>query len=136
MADHARQSFLAPLAAVACGGAIGTTLRHVFSATFPADPGAFAWATFTENVVGSFLLGYAIVAILERMPPTRHLQPFLCTGVLGSFTTFSNYSVEIVSMLENGRPGIGIVYALASIVVSLLAAITGMTVSRMHGGRP
>ncbi len=114
------------LLAVAAGGAIGATARHAFSATFPADPGTFAWATFTENIIGSFLLGFALVVVIERMPRTRLVQPFLCTGVLGSFTTFSNYSVEIIEMLHNGRPLVGVVYALSSIVFGLIAAMCGM----------
>lgn len=116
------------LLAVAAGGAIGATARYVFSATFPADPGTFAWATFTENIIGSFLLGFALVVVMERLPRTRLVQPFLCTGVLGSFTTFSNYSVEIIEMLHNGRPLIGVVYAMSSIMCGLVAAMCGMAV--------
>lgn len=138
MTDDAPRPLLAPLAAVACGGAIGATMRHIFSSTFPADPGTFAWATFTENAIGSFLLGFALVAILERMPPTprlRYLQPFACTGVLGSFTTFSNYSVEIVAMLENGQPAVGVVYAIASIAAGMIAAMLGMILARIENGK-
>lgn len=133
MADAGSRPFLAPLIAVACGGAIGATLRYIFSTTFPNDPSAFAWATFTENVIGSLMLGYMLVVILERLPPMRHVQPFLCTGVLGSFTTFSNFSVEIITNLENGHPRVGVGYALASVVAGLIAAIIGMAVARHIG---
>lgn len=117
------------VAAVALGGMIGAVLRVGLAQAFPVEPGRLPWTTLAENVVGAFLLGLILVLVLERWRPPRDVRPFLCTGVLGSFTTFSNYTVETVA-LAPGHAWIGLVYALVSIVAGLAAAALGMSLAR------
>lgn len=117
------------IAAVAAGGMIGAVLRVGLAQGFPPDPGGVPWITFIENIVGAFLLGLILVAVLERWRPRRQVQPFLCTGILGSFTTFSNYTVEIVT-LGPQHLYLAVLYAFLSIAAGLVAAILGMTIAR------
>lgn len=117
------------VAAVALGGTIGAVLRVGLARAFPVEPGRLPWTTLAENVAGAFLLGLVLVLVLERWRPRRDVRPFLCTGVLGSFTTFSNYTVEIAA-LAPGYAWTGVVYALVSIIAGLGAAWLGMRIAR------
>jgi fluoride exporter len=133
-ARHPRRALMLPplgnLLAVAAGGMIGAALRVGFAVAFPALPGRFPWTTFAENVLGAFLLGMLLVLLLERWRPTRQVHPFLCTGILGSFTTFSNFSVEWVRLAGGERPWLAVVYPLASMIVGLVAALAGVVLAR------
>jgi fluoride exporter len=122
------------LAAVAAGGALGATLRHAFLVAFPPVPGAFPATIFVENVVGAFLLGLVATLLLERWRPRWDLRPFLCTGLLGSFTTFSNVSLDLWVLGTDGRAGVALIYAGASVVAGLAAAVAGMVVARRVSG--
>jgi iron complex transport system ATP-binding protein len=118
------------IAAVAAGGMIGAGMRHGFTVLFPAVPGSFPLTTFAENVTGAFLLGLLLVLILERLRPSRHVHPFLCTGILGSFTTFSTFSFEMIELMQTGHPLTAGTYAAASVFAGLLAALAGMRLAR------
>lgn len=113
--------------AVGAGGVIGATARVGFVKLFPNHAAGVPWTTLAENVVGAFLLGLVLVAVLERLNTKRHLRPFLATGVLGSFTTFSNYTVEIVT---RGDLGVAMLYAILSIALGLAAAACGILLGR------
>jgi len=133
-ATHPRRGPLLPplrnILAVAAGGMIGAALRVGFVVAFPVVPGHFPWTTFVENVLGAFLLGLLLVLLLERWRPSWQVHPFLCTGILGSFTTFSNFSVEWVALAGSERPWLAMIYPLASIVAGLAAALLGMVMAR------
>ncbi|MFA9476888.1 CrcB family protein [Phycisphaerales bacterium AB-hyl4] len=119
------------VAAVAAGGMIGAVLRVGFVVVFPNSAGQFPWTTFVENVVGAFLLGWVLVMLLERWRPRwSSVQPFLCTGVLGSFTTFSNFSVEWTLLANDGRLWLAVGYPAASVAAGLAAAGLGMLLAR------
>lgn len=123
---HATFPPLRFIGAVALGGAIGAVLRHLFVLAFPQDPGAFPTVTFAENVTGAFLLGVVLIALLRSPRLSDRWRPFLATGVLGSFTTFSNVSVQILELGVEGRIGIALLYIAASLVVGLGAAAGGI----------
>jgi fluoride exporter len=123
---HATYPPLPYLVAVAAGGAIGAVARHLFVLAFPHDAGAFPAVTFAENVVGAFLLGVVLVALLRSPLLSMRWRPFMATGVLGSFTTFSNVSVQILELMAEGRAGTAALYVLASLAVGLGAAAAGI----------
>src|SRR5207344_1211912 len=77
------------LAVIAVGGMLGATARFKVAEALPTVPGRFPWATFWTNMSGSFLLGFLLIVLLERFPPTRYVRPFLATGILGAYTTMS-----------------------------------------------
>lgn len=124
---------------IAVGGAIGATTRAVLERTFPAEPGGWPWTTFLINISGSLILG-ALLEILLRSGPDagwrRTVRLGCGTGILGGYTTYSSFAVEVVRLAQDGRAGIGIAYALVSVALGLLAALAGiLVVTAIHRGR-
>ena len=113
---------------VALGGAIGASARfavnllalRLFGTAFPA-------ATLCVNVLGSLAMGVLAVLLLERASP---LAPFVLTGVLGGFTTFSAFSLDAITLLERGDVLAGVGYVLLSVVLSVLALYLGLLITR------
>ncbi len=115
---------------VALGGAIGASARYLTSVgTMRLIGPGFPWATLAVNVAGSFLMG-ALVVVLAREGGTRTFGPFLMTGVLGGFTTFSAFSLDAMTLWERGQAGLATAYVLASVVLSLMAIVAGMALLR------
>ncbi|WP_406208086.1 MULTISPECIES: fluoride efflux transporter CrcB [unclassified Streptomyces] len=112
----------APIVAmVALGGAIGATARYTASLWWPAQPGGFPWATFWINVVGCAMIGVLMVIITEVRPAHRLVRPFVGTGVLGGFTTFSTYAVDTQHLVDSGHPSTGPAYLAATLIAALTA---------------
>lgn len=116
--------------AVAAGGALGALARFGTDRLLPRPEG-LPLPTFTVNVLGCFLMGLLVAAILRR--PNAHpvLRPFLAVGVLGGFTTFSTYAAEIRAALVDGRVGLALAYAVVTVVACVGAAWLGLVL----GGR-
>lgn len=119
------------LAAIALGGALGATARFELAEAMPTPAGQFPWATFWTNVAGSFLLGFLLVVLLERFPPTRLVRPFLATGVLGAFTTMSTYQVETALLVKDGHAATAVIYSVGSLAAGLGVAYIGMIAGRL-----
>ncbi|MFE1783973.1 fluoride efflux transporter FluC, partial [Streptomyces sp. NPDC059506] len=92
----------AVLGAVAVGGALGAAARHGAALLWPVPAGAFPWSTLGVNAVGSGLIGVLMVLVAERGAGHPLVRPFLGTGVLGGFTTFSAYAAHLGG---GGHPG-------------------------------
>ena len=118
------------LAVIAAGGMIGASARYAIAHVLPPATGRFPWATFVENLSGSFLLGLLLVALLERFPPSRYLRPFLATGILGAFTTMSTYQLETALLIKDGRAVTATAYALTSLAGGLALAYAGIRAGR------
>lgn len=114
---------------VALGGAIGASGRYLtgLAATRIMGPG-FPWGTLTVNVVGSFLMGLLAVVLMAKFD--NKLAPFLMTGVLGGFTTFSAFSLDAIKLIEGDQMSTAILYILASVLISLLALVAGLALAR------
>ncbi len=119
------------LASVAAGGAIGAALRYMVAVKALAlfGPG-FPWGTLFVNIVGSFAMGLVFEFFADRITPNT-VQLFLMTGILGGFTTFSAYSLEVVSMMGNRDYVIAALYATGSVLASALALLAGLYLMRM-----
>jgi CrcB protein len=116
---------------VAAGGAIGATLRYLSVVWFLRVLPGFPWGTLFVNVVGSGAMGVLAVVIMERMPDGwSRLAPFLMTGVLGGFTTFSAFSLDLLGLVERGRMVEAAGYLGGSVVLSVLALWAGLTLAR------
>ena len=116
--------------AAALGGALGALARWGVAEALPHDPGAWPWATLLVNLVGCLVLGLLIGRVLERSPGPPWLRPFLATGVLGGFTTYSAFAVETVQLTEAGRVGAAAGYVLASVAGGVLATAVGLGAGR------
>ena len=117
------------LLTVAAGGAIGSSLRYLVNVSAMRLFGpAFPWATLTVNVIGSFLIGALVVWFANR--DLMRLAPFLMTGVLGGFTTFSAFSLDTVTLWQRGEATTAMIYVAASIILSLAALLAGMATVR------
>lgn len=110
---------------------MGATARYGIALRFPQRVGQFPWATFAINVTGCLLLGILVVVLAERFPPNRYARPFLGTGILGGYTTFSTYAVETVLLLKDHYIDRAVAYALASVVTGLAAAWLGIVIGRL-----
>lgn len=120
---------------IALGGAVGACLRHLLGWQVTRLTGmGFPWGTLTVNVLGSFVMGLAAMYLVRRTDPDlQHLAPFLMTGLLGGFTTFSAFSLETVLLVERGRPGLAVTYAAGSVVLSVGAFAAALALLRPSG---
>lgn len=123
------------LLAVAAGGALGTVCRYGLAQLLPPEPGKFPWETLAVNVCGSLALGALLVVFLARFPPSRLLRPFVVTGFLGAFTTYSTFAVETVVLASDGHRAIAAAYVIVSLVGGLGAAGAGVASARTLIGR-
>ena len=82
---------------------------------------------------GSLVLGAVLVLIAERFPPSLYVRPFLATGVIGAYTTYSTFAVETDVLIKDGHIGVALAYLAASVVVGLGAVWLGMAAA--HVGR-
>ncbi|TCO71524.1 fluoride efflux transporter CrcB [Rhodovulum euryhalinum] len=114
---------------VALGGAIGAVGRYLTGvATIRLMGPGFPWGTLTVNVVGSFLMGVVVVVLAKKFG--NAYAPFLMTGMLGGFTTFSAFSLDALTIYERGQVHLAATYVLASVVLSLAAIAAGLAVAR------
>ncbi|MEU8785619.1 CrcB family protein [Streptomyces sp. NPDC048637] len=109
---------------VAVGGGIGAAARYGAALLWPTGKGSFPWTTLGVNAVGCALMGVLMVLITEVWSAHRLVRPFLGTGILGGFTTFSTYAVDIQRLIGAGHPAEAMAY-LAGTVVAALAAVGG-----------
>jgi len=118
------------LAVIALGGMLGASARYGLARAMPVEPERFPWATFATNVSGSFALGLLLVLLVEHGLGGRYARPFLATGVLGAYTTMSTFAVETSLLVKDGDALLGVVYAVASVVVGLAGAVAGIRLGR------
>lgn len=118
------------------GGAIGSALRFLVYAAMarPQIVGGalvFPWATFTVNIVGSFLMGFVAVLVALRLGGSSEWRTFLATGVLGGFTTFSAFSLDLMNLMTDDGLNIRFfAYAVGSVVLGFVALMIGMALAR------
>ena len=109
------------------GAGIGGALRHGVNRLSLAwfGPG-FPWGTLFVNVAGGLLIGAVAGLMAERVTGSQELRLFLTTGLLGGFTTFSAFSLEVALMWQRGEYGAALAYSLASVIVSVAAVFAGL----------
>ena len=124
---------------VAIGGVIGALARWTLDTAIPrTEPSQWPWATLAINLSGSFVLGLLLVALLLRVPATlsessrlaRWSRPFLITGILGGFTTFSAYAMQVRDLVASGNVVHGLLYAVISVVGGVVAVAVGSMIAR------
>ncbi|MCF3123474.1 fluoride efflux transporter CrcB [Streptomyces arenae] len=107
--------------AVAVGGAIGACARYAASLTWPVTADGFPWSTLVVNAVGCALIGVLMVLVGELGTAHPLVRPFLGTGVLGGFTTFSTYAVDIQRLVSGGHVRTGLAYLFLTLLAALAA---------------
>lgn len=115
---------------VALGGAIGASARYAVGVGIVrlVGLGGFPLGVITVNILGSFLMGFFVVAAAHR--GLTHLSPFVMTGVLGGFTTFSAFSLEAVTLYERGDLSAAVLYVVASVVCAIFGLLLGLWLAR------
>lgn len=121
----------AVLAVVAAGGALGAAARFEVVDLSAVPSGHFPWATLAINATGSFVLGLLAVVVATRLPSDRYLRPFVATGLLGGYTTYSTFAVEADLLLKDGHGALAAAYVAASLSTCVLAAAAGMLAARV-----
>lgn len=119
--------------AVGIGGGVGAILRYLVGAVFLQRFGpGFPWGTFFINVTGSFFIGViAQLALTRAFGITPGVRLFAATGVLGGYTTFSTFSLDTATLVEDGAASVALLYAAGSVMAGLFAAYLGQVVARL-----
>ncbi|MCX8282186.1 fluoride efflux transporter CrcB [Phyllobacterium sp. 0TCS1.6C] len=116
---------------VATGGAIGSVLRYgvgllmtrLFGVSFP-------FGTLTVNVAGGFLMGLFIELLARKFNGLPELRLFVAVGILGGFTTFSSFSLDVAVLWERGETSSVMIYVFASVLLSIGALFFGLWLAR------
>ncbi|SMD26492.1 fluoride efflux transporter CrcB [Kibdelosporangium aridum] len=122
------------LGVIALGGGLGGVARYGMGVLLPVQPGHFPWGTFVINVTGCLLIGVVMVLVTEVWSAHRLVRPFFGVGVLGGFTTFSTYAVEIHGLLQPGTVGIAFAYLAGTLIGAMLAVAVGAWLTRAMAG--
>ncbi|WP_457300605.1 fluoride efflux transporter CrcB [Phyllobacterium sp. P5_D12] len=117
---------------VASGGAIGSVARYLVGVGMARAFGvAFPYGTLAVNVIGGFLMGLFIELLARRFEGSPELRLFIAIGILGGFTTFSSFSLDVVVLWQRGELAIALFYMLASVILSIGALFFGLWLARM-----
>jgi fluoride exporter len=113
---------------VGLGGALGSMLRYAFYLAITVKQ--FPLATLVVNITGSFIIGIVLALSVKDEGFANNWKLFLATGVCGGFTTFSAFSAENISLLENEKYIAALTYIALSIVLGIAAAWLGFTIAK------
>ncbi len=122
------------LAVIAVGGALGALGRYGIGLALPHQRGSFPTATFAINILGCLLIGVVIVVLTEWGDAPALARPFLATGILGGFTTFSTFATDAVELLAIGPSPTAIGYLIGTPAAAILATWSGVRLTRALGG--
>ncbi|MGN6818381.1 MAG: fluoride efflux transporter CrcB [Sphingomonas sp.] len=115
---------------VMAGGAVGSAARYGVGKLALGWLGPnYPWGTLAVNLIGGFLMGL-LAGILARTGGSEHTRLLLGIGALGGFTTFSSFSLDAILMIERGQWTTALLYALVSVVGSVLALFAGLHLVR------
>ena len=113
------------------GGGIGAALRHGCNLVISRALGtAFPFATLTENVLGSLIMGALAAYFAFKGDATQSWRLFLTTGILGGYTTFSAFSLDSALLYERGELGLAALYVIGSVVLSIAGLFGGLALVR------
>ncbi len=115
---------------VALGGAVGAMGRYFVASALVRVEG-FPWATLTVNVTGSFFMGLLAGLVTAAWSASPAVRLFLMVGVLGGYTTFSAFSLEVVSLTEQGRWDLALLYTGLSVVLCVAGLACGLWLARL-----
>ena len=109
--------------AVGLGGALGAIFRYLLGQIIPKLGSGFPIATFAVNLIGCFAIGLVVGLAGKHSNIDPRVILFLQTGICGGFTTFSTFSLESLTLIEEGKIAIGILYIVLSVLLGLFALL-------------
>lgn len=112
------------------GGGLGTLCRYLTYQMYNKLEFMFPFGTLTVNVVGSFLIGFLSVLLLNKFHLSQLYQALILTGFLGGFTTFSTFNLDILNLMQEGHILRAIVYILLSFALGLIAVACGYLLAK------
>jgi fluoride exporter len=115
---------------VMAGGAMGAGARYALARALAGGSASWPWPTFLANVVGGLLMGLLAAHVLRSTADVENVRLFVGVGLLGGFTTFSAFSLEMAVMVERGEAGLAIGYALVSVLLALAAVFAGLALGK------
>jgi CrcB protein len=116
---------------VAVGGAVGSVMRHLVGlASLRLLGPAYPWGTLAVNLAGGFAMGLFIELLARRLGGSTEWRLFVATGIMGGFTTFSAFSLDVAVLWERGQAAAAAGYALASVAGAILALFLGLWLGR------
>ncbi|WP_210395297.1 fluoride efflux transporter CrcB [Motiliproteus sediminis] len=116
---------------IALGGAVGALGRFWVGSVLIRNPDhVIPLGTLTVNVLGSALMGVCYVLILEKAQLPPEMRPLLMVGFLGAFTTFSTFSLETLTMIQQGHMLAAVIYISLSVICCVAAAAAGCALTR------
>ncbi len=118
------------VAVISAGGVIGALCRYQVGRTWPVPPAGFPWSTLMVNVSGCLLIGVLLTVLADRPGAHPLIRPFLATGVLGGYTTFSAYTVDLHRLATTGHPGTAALYLAGTLAAALAATAFGVRLGR------
>jgi fluoride exporter len=114
------------------GGGLGAALRHginILAARYAGT--SFPYGTLVINVVGSLAMGLVVEYFALKAGLPQRMRLFLTTGILGGFTTFSAFSLEVALLYERGQIAGAAIYVVASVVLAVGALFVGLAIVRI-----
>ena len=119
------------LGAVMLGGGVGAGLRYLVGSVALRLLGAhFPWGTFFVNVLGCFAMGLLVGLMAQKLDLNPHMKAFLTTGLLGGFTTFSAFSLDIANLMERKETWLAFLYVFGSVSLAITALFAGLALAR------
>lgn len=120
---------------IAVGGALGALARYGVTRALPVAPGQFPWGTWLVNTTGCLVLGLVLGAVTLGAHVHRTRRAFLATGVLGAFTTFSTWAIDVDRLSAHGHVATALVDVVGSLLSGLAALVAGSMVVRARHRR-
>lgn len=116
---------------VALGGAVGASLRHAVNlASLRLFGPGFPWGTLTVNVVGCLIMGIFVEVMVRRLGVSQEVRLLVATGILGGFTTFSAFALDVAVLWERQAFLTAVAYVFASVALSIAAVFAGLILAK------
>jgi CrcB protein len=124
------------LFALIVGGFVGAVMRFEIGDWMPNSTDGFPWSTLLINGVGCLFLGWFLTITLQKIRLRPEIRLGLSTGLTGSFTTFSTFSVQSVHLFTSGHSVIASLYIILSVICGVGLSILGVALARLQAGKP